>query len=301
MKRPHRVLFALSFLLTAPVIAQTQIGGGTCSSSTLSGNYDFTITGRQVTSAGNFPNVLQANGSANFDGQSKVTLTMTANTLQSVATPVTWAGTYSVQANCAGAITITSGGSVTLNLVMYGQGANFLVTGDDAIYNYSGSGSAEPSSCTAATLSGVYTFTGTGYGLSGSSVSAAEDGTGLLQFDGVSNLTVNLNTSLIGKPPAALTLTGSYSISSNCLGSATLTDSTKANTYVVSFSVTNSSVANGAFDATLAQNGKLLISGNGHAIFGQPAAAAADHRAGRLLAADVLEMRLSEAVYGWGI
>src|SRR5271170_4711023 len=102
MTRPFSaVLYTLCCLSAAPLLAQTQIGGGTCGSSTLSGIYAFTITGRQVTSAGTFSNVFAGNGSANFDGLSKITMTMTTDTIPSVSTPVTWAGTYSVQANCA--------------------------------------------------------------------------------------------------------------------------------------------------------------------------------------------------------
>ncbi len=303
MKRPCSMLFTLCCLLAAPLLAQqTQIGGGTCNSSTLSGTYAVSIAGRQITSAGNFTNVLQSNGSANFDGLSKVTINLTANTLQSVATPLMWSGNYTVQANCAGVVTITSGNSATLNLVIYAQGVDFLVTGNDAIYNYSGSGNSQTSGCSAGTLSGVYTFSGTGYSLSGAAVNGALAGTGLLQFDGVSNLTVNMNTSEIGSTPTAATLTGSYSISSNCLGSATLADSTKTgSTYVMSFSITNSAVANGAFDATWAQGGKLLISGSGNAVYGQPTPTAAVHGTQGLPAANVFARLLPGAVTRWGI
>jgi hypothetical protein len=48
MNRTRSMLFTLSCLVAAPLVAQTQIGGGTCNSSTLSGIYAFTITGRQV-------------------------------------------------------------------------------------------------------------------------------------------------------------------------------------------------------------------------------------------------------------
>jgi hypothetical protein len=280
MKRPRSLLFPLACLLAlcplaAPLLAQPEIGGNTCASSTISGAYAFTLTGRQVTAAGNLSSVLQANGAATFDGLNKVTITMTADTLQSVATPMTWSGTYTMQSNCVGTVTITSASSPVLNLVSYDQGVDFLVTGNDAIYNYTGRGSTQPSSCSAATLSGVYTLTGTGYSVSGTAVNASEDGTGLLQFDGVGSVTANFNTFLVGKAPTALTLTGSYSISSNCLGSANLTDSTKTNNYVMSISISNSSAANGAYYAALAQNGKLLINGSGNAAYGQPTTAAA--------------------------
>jgi hypothetical protein len=274
MKRPCSNLFILSCLLAAPLAAQPAIGGNSCSSASLSGNYTFTLTGRQVTSAGNFTNVLQANGAASFDGLSKVTITLTTDTLQSVGTPLNWTGTYTMQSNCAGTVTITSGGSATLNLVSYDQGNDLLVTGNDATYSYSGSGNTQPASCSAATLSGVYVFTSTGYSLSGGAVNGVVNMTGLIQLDGVSNITVNSTFSEIGVQEANFPLTGSYSVSSTCVGSSTLTDS-KGDTVVMSFSITNSSVANGAFDVTLAESGKFLFSGSGHVVYGQPTATAA--------------------------
>jgi hypothetical protein len=277
MKRPRNtMLFTISCLLAAPLLAQTQIGGGTCNSATLTGIYAVSLTGRQATSSGTFTNVLQGNGSANFDGLSKVTITLTTGTLQSVGTPLNWSGTYTMQSNCFGVVTVTSGGSATLNVVSYAEGADFLVTGSDAIYSYSGSGNTQPTGCSAALLSGVYTFTGTGYSLSSTSVNGAEAGTGLLQFDGASSITANVTLSGSGNVTTAAALTGSYSVSSNCLGSATLTDS-KSNSYVMSFSVdTAATLYSSQFFATLAQSGKLLISGTANAIYGQPAAAPSD-------------------------
>jgi hypothetical protein len=277
MNRPHSaLLFTFSCLLAAPLVAQPQIGGGTCNSGTLTGTYAFSLTGRQVTSSGLFTNVFQGNGSANFDGLSKVTITLTAGTIAAVSTPLTWSGTYSIQSNCFGVVTITSGGSATLNVVSYAQGtgtvaSDFLVTGNDAIYSYSGSGNTQPSSCSTSTVSGVYTVTGTGYGLSSGSVAGAGAFSGLLQFDGISGLTANVTlASTGGSQPGSLT--GSYSVSSNCVGSATLTDS-KGNSYVMSFSVTNAtSLYSSDLYATIAQNGKFLFSGSAHAIYNQPVA-----------------------------
>src|SRR5579871_2452300 len=138
----------------APLVAQTQIGGGSCTSASLSGSYSVSITGRQVTAAGTFTNVMQAIGSATFDGQNKVSFTLTADTPQSVGSPLAWSGTYSIQANCAGAIAVTSGGSASLNLVAFNQGNNILLTGNDSTYFYSGSGNTVPNSCSTALLSG---------------------------------------------------------------------------------------------------------------------------------------------------
>ena len=142
------------------------------------------ITGRQVTTtamtSGTFTNVFQASGSATFDGLSKVTITLTADTNHAVATSLTWSGNYSVQANCAGVMNITTGGSATLNLAFYDGGVDFLMSGSDASYTYSGGGNTQPGGCSVSTFSGVYTLTGAGFALNASAVSGAENGTGLL-------------------------------------------------------------------------------------------------------------------------
>ncbi len=128
----------------------------TCSSSTLSGAYAFSLTGRQVSAAGSFSGVLQGVGTATFDGLNAVKIALTVDTAQTAATALNWSGTYSMQSNCAGVITITSGGTATLNLVLFGQGVNFLVSGNDGTYSYSGTGNNQPTACTASLLSGAY-------------------------------------------------------------------------------------------------------------------------------------------------
>ena len=223
------VQFLVAGLLAAPLVAQTQIGGGTCTSSSLNGIYALSISGRQVNSSGTFVSVLQADGLATFDGLSAATITTSENTNQALGTPVNWSGTYSVQANCAAAVTITTGGSATLNVMLYNEGKDFLLIGNDATYSYTGSGvalaPAQSTGCAAATLNGVYAFNATGFTLNANSVSGAANGAGLLQFDGQGNLTANVSTTTVGATTSADTLTGSYTISSNCTGSAALTDS----------------------------------------------------------------------------
>ena len=263
---PHTVtLFCLSCLAGAPLAAQPpQIGGGTCSSSSLNGTYAFTLTGRQVAASGSFSNVVQANGSAAFDGLSKVTLTITANTLQSLGSPLTYAGTYSVQANCAGTIDLSSGDIATLNLAIYNQGKGFAVTGTDSTYAYTGSGSTQPTGCSTSMLTGVYAFNATGYTFSSGSVNGVADSTGLLQFDGQGNVILNLTSS--STAVGTITAPGTYSLSTSCLGTATVTDSSGKSTGLT-FSVTAAKAAD--FDLLLAQASKFMLSGSAHAIFGQ--------------------------------
>jgi hypothetical protein len=98
-----------------------------------------------------------------------------------------------------------------------------------------------------------------------------------LQLDGQSVIAANLSITQ-GASTSTATLTGSYSLSSNCLGSATLTDS-KGGSYVMGFSVYSATkVYSSNVYVTLAQSGKLLISGTAHATYGQPTATMARDR-----------------------
>ncbi|HTC36487.1 MAG TPA: hypothetical protein VK724_24110 [Bryobacteraceae bacterium] len=275
MQSQTALRFLLFGLLTAPLLAQTQIGGGTCNSASLSGAYAVSITGRQVSASGDFTGAFQATGTATFDGLSAVNIALTADTNQAVATQLQWSGTYSVQANCVAVVNITTGGSATLNVTLYNQGKNFLLSGSDATYTYSGSGNPQPQpvSCSAATLTGVFTFNATGFLLTSTSVSGAGDGAGLLQFDGISALTVNVTSVTAGAASSAVTLTGSYSISSNCTGSAMLTDS-NSHPFVMSFSIYSVAAANTNFFASLARSGNFFMIGGGHTAYAQTVAPA---------------------------
>src|SRR6202453_1857661 len=231
---PLPILFCLS---AVPVLAQTTIGGGSCTSATLSGAYQLTLNGRQATSTGSISKLLQAVGTAAFDGLSKVTLTMTANianSSQSFGTPLAYSGSYSLQSNCVGSISITSGDTATFTVEAYSQGNAFAVIGSDATYAYNGSGNAQPASCPT-TLSGVHEFNASGNALSGASVTGVLDVAGVLQFDGQGNVTANwAQVSNLGT--TTVTATGTYSVSSTCLASATLTD-TSNNKYAFSLSI----------------------------------------------------------------
>lgn len=265
-----QLLFAA--LLAAPLGAQTQIGGGTCNSSSLDGSYALSLSGRDVTTAGNFAGVLQADGIATFDGLSAVTITVVEYTSAGAAAPLNWSGTYSVEANCAAVLTISSGGSATLNAMLYNQGKNFLITGSDATYAYTGSGVAEPTAqsttCSASTLDGVYVFNATGFSLATKAVAGLANGTGLLQFDGQGNLTANVSATISGANTTTANLSGTYTVSSNCQGSATLTDSS-SNAYAVSISIYSVAATSTNFFVSLSRAGNFLMTGGGHTAYSQ--------------------------------
>ncbi|HXP85912.1 MAG TPA: hypothetical protein VN841_14405 [Bryobacteraceae bacterium] len=237
------VLLAWSSLLAFPALAQTQIGGGTCNSSTLNGTYELSLSGRQVTSAGAVSKVLNAVGTAAFDGQSKVTLTMTANIVsaaQNFGNPLVYSGTYSLQSNCLGSVSITTGDTATFNLESFNIPAGtttantFQLYGSDATYAYSGGGNIQPSTCPT-TLMGIHEFNGTGSTLSGTSFTGTLDVAGVLTFDGQGTVTANW-TQASNTNTTTISATGTYLVTPGCLASATLTD-TASNKYTMSLSI----------------------------------------------------------------
>jgi len=151
----YKALIVCSLLpAAAPLMAQVQIGGGVCSSATLSGNYSLSLSGRDVGSSVSFVNIEQGIGTATFDGQSKVTFSLTNNTNHAIGVTQTYSGTYSLQANCSGLLTLTGGDTASFALESYNQGKDFLITGTDGTYSFTGSGSVLPTTCNAALLTG---------------------------------------------------------------------------------------------------------------------------------------------------
>lgn len=244
MKRLYSTLLpALVCLSAVPVVAQTAIGGGSCTSSTLNGTYEFLLNGRQVAATGAVSKVFQGVGTAAFDGLSKVTLTMTTNSVgpsQAFGTPMVYLGTYSVQSNCAGSISITGGDTAAFTVTAYSSGKAFAVIGSDATYAYNGSGNLQPATCPT-TLTDAHAFNATGSALSGASVTSVLDVAGVLQFDGQGNATANW-TQVSNLATGTVTATGTYSVGSTCLATATLTDAAN-NKYAVTLSFNSAAPA----------------------------------------------------------
>ena len=226
MKYAHSACVVLcAGLLSAPVLAQNQIGGGSCNSSNLNGTYSLTLSGRNISAGGAFAGSYQANGTATFDGQSTVTFTGTADTNQAAGTPFSYAGSYAIPSNCYGTITLVTGSTAAFTLVVWGGGSDFNITGADASYTYSGSGSNIRPECATATLSGAYSYDASGFTASGTTQTGSADEAGVFQFDGQGNVTASYIDASGGTPQTAITAAGTYSVTSACLASATLVDS----------------------------------------------------------------------------
>jgi uncharacterized protein (TIGR03437 family) len=259
------ILLSFFCLLAAPIVAQT-ITGGSCSPANLNGTYAFTLDGRAISAAGSFEGSFQGAGTATFDGQSMVTVTGIVNTNLAFGKSYTYSGTYTLPSNCYGTITFSSGSTAVLTIVVWSGGAQFNVTGADTNFVYSGSGSNPRPTCATPTLSGEYTYSATGFTLSGTAQTGSADEVGAFQFDGQGNVTASYTITSAGATPQAVTATGTYSFTSGCLFSATLTDSSgKTNT--LNFVITGSYGANADL---LEANSQFVRTGTAHSAFLNP-------------------------------
>src|ERR1700721_808224 len=90
----------------------------------------------------------------NFDGPRRVTFSQTTNTNKAFGTAQTLSGTYTLQANCVGVVTINSGDTATLTLSASNLGKAYMVTGQDGVYAFTGRGSVLPATCPTALTAG---------------------------------------------------------------------------------------------------------------------------------------------------
>ncbi len=243
MKKTHLAfLCSLCGLLAGPALAQP-FSGGTCSASVLSGAYSLVFNGRIILPNGGLSATFDGVGTATFDGVNKVTFAGTDNTNAAVGQTFSYAGTYTLPSNCLGTISFTKGSSATLALLVWSAGAQFDISGTDAAtgttpaFVYGGNGSnAGPPACATASVSGPYTYLVQGAVLSGTVETDAANESGTFQFDGQGNVTASSTLDPSQSAATSITATGAYSVATNCLGSATMTD-TAGKSKSINFSV----------------------------------------------------------------
>jgi uncharacterized protein (TIGR03437 family) len=266
----RRIAFASCFL-AAPYLAHAQTAGA-CTAATLSGTYSLSLTGRTVTSAVALTADYQAVGTITFDGVSKATATLVSNTNKAPGVAQTLAGTYTIPSNCVGTLNITGGDTATYTLIPYSSGNDYLITGSDAAYILTGSGGPQPASCLASTLSGVFAFSGNGFSLVSAGITAANDISGLLQFDGAGLVTGSWAVATNGTSTPA-TVSGTYTIlATSCTGSATVKDANGV-AYTLSYVMTT---AEGSDFALVGASATEMFTSTAHATFGNPGLAVAN-------------------------
>jgi len=270
--RTNRKLLILGLCLPATAfLAQAQTTPVTCTNATLTGTHSLMLAGRNVLSTVVLSKVSLSVGTATFDGAGRVTFNLTTNTNQSAGAPQMLSGTYSLPSNCVGTLNLTTGDTASFTLIPYGQGTAFSITGQDATYSFTGTGTAQPSACLTSTLSGAYTFSGNGYALASGVVGGVNTIAGVLQFDGAGTVTGNWSVATNGAATPA-TITGNYTVSSSCVASATLTDANGLS-YTLNFTITTVDGAN--FQVLIASSASTFT-GNGHNTFTNPGLAVAN-------------------------
>ena len=223
------------------------------------------LTGRSVSSTGLFSKSYYGVGTATFDGVGKVTFNLTTNANRAQNGAQTLAGIYTLPSNCAGTLTITSGDTASFTLIPYNNGQNFTLTGQDATYNFTGSGASQPPACLTSTFSGVYAFSGNGFSIAASAITGANTISGLLQFDGAGSVSGNWSVATNGVlTPAAVS--GHYTVSAPCVAAATISD---ANGNAYSLALT-AAATTGADFSVIGASAASLFSATAHSTFTNP-------------------------------
>ena len=213
-----------------------QIGGGTCSTSMVNGTYYYILAGTVSSGGADVPYAelgeLLANGSGGVSGNSFANL-------NGHTTTYTLTGTYTVQSSCTGSISLAVGSqtqasrSLTFQVINNAQSmivaisnAGEIVTGK-AYRTTSGSGSLQ---CSNGSLSGTYAYVLTGVaGVSGGSYVYSD--TGQVAADGNGNLT-STSIANLGGTFSNISGTGTYSVTKQCSGMATITTQPGTSNYV---------------------------------------------------------------------
>lgn len=198
-----------------------------CSNATLVGNYGFTFTG--VNSSGS---LTAAVGQLTADGKGNFTGIETVSDAGVISSNVALTGRYSVNTNCSGTATITSNGSsANLSLVVVSNGKQFEITRTDAGTSQYGYALAQgKATCTNAGIKNTFGFRGGGF----TSALVPNAWAGQVKLNGLGGITGSESASF-GGTIESFSLTGSYSVSSNCTGTATFNGGTgnQANTNFV--------------------------------------------------------------------
>jgi uncharacterized protein (TIGR03437 family) len=219
--------------LLAPLHAQTQIGGGTCSTSTLSGTYFYVLGGSVQAQGGYYAYAelgrLVANGQGSVSGQSQ-------SSLGGVLANYTLVGTYSVQANCSGSMSLSANGQaespISFQVTNGGLGAVVAFSTPGEVVTgraFRQTAQAGSNQCSTGSLTGAYGYLLTGVTAASGSTAYYSDA-GSVVSDGGGNLT-SQDVVNLGGTTAQLQATGTYSIASDCTGTAQLTSQAGSGNY----------------------------------------------------------------------
>lgn len=225
----HRCLCFVSLIVLLGSLAgrltaanTPQIGGGSCSTSMVSGTYFYVLAGTVASGGQGVPYAelgqLVANGSGTVSGQSFASVNGQSGTYS-------LSGTYSVQSSCTGTISLTvnsqSTTTLTFQIIENGQAMIVAISNSAEVLTgraYAvGNGSGQ---CNNGSLSGNYGYLLTGFAELSNGTFVYSDA-GQVSSDGNGNLTTT-SIANIGGNVSNITGTGSYSVTNACYGTATV-------------------------------------------------------------------------------
>lgn len=226
----HWNLLSLSLILLTAVSAfaapgnAPQIGGASCTTSMLNGTYFYLLTGTVSSGGSSVPYAelgqLVVNGSGGLSGSS-------SSNLNGLVKTNSLTGSYSVQANCSGSMTITlnsqTADALTFQVINNAQGMILATSNGGEIITgraYRTSSASGSPACALGSLSGTYGYSLNGYS-SVSQVSYLYTESGQMVADGNGNLTIT-SVGNLGGAFSNINGTGTYSITSQCSGTATI-------------------------------------------------------------------------------
>lgn len=196
-----------------------------CSNATLVGSYGFTVTG--VNGSGS---LTAAVGLLTADGKGNLTGVETVSDAGVISSNVALTGTYSVKSTCIGAAAVSDGTSTAnFNISVVTAGAQFEITRIDSGTSQYGYAMAQGKAvCTKAGMKGTFGFRGGGFSSSLSPYAWA----GQIKLDGVGGVT-GTETASFGGTIQTYSLPGTYSVNSNCTGTATFAGTNPSNVFFV--------------------------------------------------------------------
>jgi hypothetical protein len=224
-----RLILGGAILLLTTMSATAQVA---CSNATLTGQYGINLDGSAFATAGNSGGTFQrliGLFTADGAGLAKANLTTSSN---GVVTTVVYTGSYSIQSNCSGSLTL---GPLTLTVGPSGDGQSAVLAGVASNVALAGNLRKAPASCSANTLSPGYSWESDGQVVQAGGVATAVSAFVNVQLDGRGNLAGGMIRVQFGAP-VTVTINGQYTLNTDCTGSMRFTD-TQGTMYNIAFVV----------------------------------------------------------------
>lgn len=208
-KRVVAVVIALAFAAIAHASAS-------CSNANLKGNYGFVLTG--LNSSAFFTASL---GLFVMDGKGSLTGSDTISNNGVIASSVALTGSYTIHSNCSGTVTFTpAGGSKeSFSVVIDSKNTRLEMIETDSGYTVSGYALVQGAvTCTLLGVKGTYGYGGSGWATAGTPFPTSI--AGVVNVDGLGNLKGQQTGSVDGVIIPS-TLSGTYTVNSDCTGTTT--------------------------------------------------------------------------------